>query len=94
VTDVREGSPAWQAGMAPGMKIMAVDGQAFSSDVLKYVSEQAEHSTTPTTFLVQADGWYRTVEVSYHGGPKYPHLVRLPGTTDMLAKIMAPQSAK
>jgi predicted metalloprotease with PDZ domain len=94
VIDVREGSPAWQAGMAPGMKVMAVDGQAYSSDVLKYVSEQAEHSTTPTTFLVQADGWYRTLDVNYHGGPKYPHLVRLTGTPDMLAKIMAPRSAK
>jgi len=94
VRDVREGSPAWQAGMAPGMKIMAVDGQAFSSDTLKYVLEQAEHSTTPTGFLVQDDGWYRTLDVSYHGGPQYPHLVRLPGTPDMLAKIMAPQSTK
>src|SRR6185437_6242573 len=94
VVDVREGSPAWQAGMAPGMKIVAVNGQAFSSDTLKYVLEQAEHSTTPTGFLVQDDGWYRTLDVSYHGGPQYPHLVRLPGTPDMLAKIMAPQSTK
>jgi predicted metalloprotease with PDZ domain len=94
VMDVREGSPAWAAGMAPGMKVMAVDGQAFSSDVLKYVSEQAEHSTTPTSFLVQDGGWYRTLQVNYHGGPKYPHLVRLPATTDLLAKIMAPHSAK
>ena len=94
VTDVREGSPAWAAGMAPGMKVMAVDGQAYSSDVLAYVLKQAEHSTTPTTFLVQQDGWYKTLDVDYHGGPKYPHLVRLPGTQDMLAKIMAPHAAQ
>ena len=94
VTDVREGSPAWAAGMAPGMKLIAVDGQAYSSDVLKYVEDQAEHSTTPTEFLVQADGWYRTLNVDYHGGQKYPHLVRLPGTTDMLAEIMAPHAAE
>jgi predicted metalloprotease with PDZ domain len=92
VTDVREGSPAWSAGMAPGMKIMAVDGQAYTDDVLKYVSEQAVHSTAPTAFLVQQDGWYRTLEVGYHGGPSYPHLVRLPGRTDMLAKITAPRA--
>ncbi len=94
VTDVREGSPAWAAGMAPGMKIVAVDGQAYSSDVLQYVLEQAEHSTGSTQFLVQDDGWYRTLAVDYHGGPKYPHLVRLPGTQDMLAKIMAPHAAQ
>jgi predicted metalloprotease with PDZ domain len=92
VTDVREGSPAWNAGMAPGMKITAVDGQAYDSDVLKYVSTQAEHSNGPTAFLVQEDDWYRTVNVDYHGGPKYPHLVRINGTPDMLAKIMAPRS--
>ncbi|MGH8201713.1 MAG: M61 family peptidase [Steroidobacteraceae bacterium] len=89
VTDVRERSPAWNAGMAPGMKIAAVDGQAYSDDVLKYVSTQAEHSSGSTAFLVQADGWYRTLDIDYHGGPKYPHLARIPGTTDMLAKIMA-----
>jgi len=89
VRDVREGSPAWDAGMAPGMTIAAVDGQAYTDDVLKYVSTQGEHSSGPTTFLVQQDDWYGTYQVNYHGGPKYPHLVRVPGTPDMLAQIMA-----
>lgn len=89
VTDVREGSPAWTAGLAPGMKIAALDGQAYSDDVLKYISTRAEHSTGATEFLVQQDSWYRTYQVTYHEGPKYPHLVRIPGKPDMLAKIMA-----
>ena len=92
VTDVREGSPAWTAGMAPGMKIAAVDGQAYSDDVLKYISTQAEHSDGPTDFLVQQDSWYHTYQVTYHGGPKYPHLERIAGKRDMLAKIMAPHA--
>lgn len=92
VTDVREGSPAWSAGMAPGMKITAVDGQAYSHDVLKYVLTQARHSNGPTAFLVQQDDWFRTLNVDYHGGPQYPHLVRISGTPDMLAKIMAPHA--
>ena len=50
VTDVREGSPAWKAGMAPGMKIAAIDGQAYDDDVLKYVLTQAAHSNGPTAF--------------------------------------------
>jgi predicted metalloprotease with PDZ domain len=92
VSDVREGSPAWKAGMAPGMKIAAVDGQEYTDDVLKYASSQAEHSNGPTAFLVREDGWFRTLNVDYHGGPKYPHLERIPGTPDMLAKIMAPHA--
>ncbi len=90
--DVREGSPAWQAGMAPGMKIESVDGQRYSPSVLKYVMGQAEHDHQPTSFIVAKDGWFRTLEVSYFGGARYPHLVRIPGTPNLLAKIMAPHA--
>jgi predicted metalloprotease with PDZ domain len=93
VTDVREGSPAWKAGMAPGMKIMAVDDQAYNARTLHSLDVQAEHSTAPTVFLAKQDGWYGTYSVSYHGGPRYPHLERIPGTPDMLARIMAPHHA-
>ncbi|MDE1887901.1 MAG: M61 family metallopeptidase [Gammaproteobacteria bacterium] len=92
VTSVREGSPAWQAGMAPGMQIQALDGQSYSRDTLNYVMKQAQHSATATAFLVKQDGWYKTLDVNYHDGPRYPHLVRIPGTTDMLAAIMAPHA--
>jgi predicted metalloprotease with PDZ domain len=92
LSDVREGSPAWNAGMAPGMKIEAVDGQTYSPAVLTYVMKQAQKSMKPTEFLVSQDGGFRTIEVSYSGGPRYPHLVRIPGTVDMLAKIMAPHA--
>ncbi len=101
VIRVRESSPAWQAGMAPGMKIQAVNGQAYSEDsqthpdkVLDWAMQQAQHSTAPTVFLVRQDGWFHTYNVSYHDGPRYPHLVRIPGTPDMLAKIMAPHAGK
>lgn len=92
VEQVREGSPAWTAGMAPGGTIEAVDGQAYQTKVLAYVMKQAESSKNPTVFLVKRDGWYKSFDVSYHGGPEYPHLVRIPGTPDMLAKIMAPHA--
>lgn len=92
IKDVRVGSPAWQAGMAPGMVIKAVDGQAYTPETLRYLTIQSEHSTDPTTFLVEQDGWYQTHQVSYHDGPRYPHLERIAGTTDMLAEIVAPHS--
>ena len=89
LSDVRQGSPAWQAGMAPGMKIEAVDGQAYSSPVLQYVMKQAQKTRQPTTFLVSQDGWFHTYSVSYFGGPRYPHLVRIKGRPNLLARIMA-----
>ena len=92
LTDVREWSPAWKAAMAPGMKIESVDGQRYTPAVLKYVMVQAEHTREPTTFIVSKDGWFHTIEVSYFGGARYPHLVRIPGTPNLLAKIMAPHA--
>ncbi len=92
LADVREGSPAWKAGMAPGMKIEAVDGQTFTPKVLNYVMVQAKRHAKPTKFVVSQDGWFHTIWVSYFGGPRYPHLVRIPGTVNMLAKIMAPHA--
>ena len=92
VRDVRESSPAWNAGMAPGMKIMAVDGQDFSPEVLEYALKSAQHSTAPIELLVDHSGWYSTQRIDYHGGPKYPHLVRVNAKPDMLEKIMAPHA--
>ncbi len=92
VGDVREGSPAWTAGLSPGMKVEGVDGQSYSPAVLKYVMKQAQKSKQPTKFLVSKDGWFHTIEVSYFGGPRYPHLERIKGKPDLLAKIMAPHA--
>ncbi|EQD46037.1 peptidase M61 domain protein, partial [mine drainage metagenome] len=92
VSDVREYSPAWKAGMAPGMVIKAVDGQAYSPNILAYAMKQAEHDTAATVFVVDNNGWYQHYAVAYHGGPRYPHLVRIPGVPNMLARIMAPHA--
>jgi len=92
VSDVRENSPAWRAGMAPGMKIETVDGEEYSPSVLEYRMEQAQKIRQPTKFVVSQDGWAETLEVSYFDGPRYPHLERIEGRPDLLAKIMAPHA--
>ena len=92
VDDVRENAPSWKAGLAPGMKILAVDGQTFSPDVLAYAMKNAQHSTEPMTFIADNAGQVATYRVDYHGGERYPHLVRIKGVPNMLAKIMAPHA--
>jgi predicted metalloprotease with PDZ domain len=92
IDDVREASPAWKAGLAPGMKIVAVDQRAFSADSLEAALEAARHSAAPIAVLVNDDDWYRTYAIGYHGGPRHPHLQRIPNTPDMLAKIVAPRA--
>ena len=92
VSDVRYGSPAWQAGFSIGMTIDGINGQHFSSHVLDYELRQAMHATAPMTVAVDKSGWLQTLSLDYHGGLRYPHLERIPGTTDMLSDIMRPHA--
>ncbi|HEV3092734.1 MAG TPA: hypothetical protein VGX91_14930 [Candidatus Cybelea sp.] len=92
IHDVREGSPAWRAGLAPGMKVLAVDNQAFSPDVLQYALRRAQHSTTGISLITTQSGWFQTLSLDYHDGLRYPHLERIDGTPDMLAAIAAPHA--
>ncbi|MEO9263485.1 MAG: M61 family peptidase, partial [Candidatus Baltobacteraceae bacterium] len=89
ISDVRSGSPAWKAGLSPGMEVSAIDGQAYSSEVLTFALKQGQAGSAPVELLTKHGDWFKTYQVIVRGGPKYPHLVRLPGAPDMLAKIMA-----
>ena len=90
--DVREDSPAWRAGLAPSMHVLAVDGQQFTPEVLDYAVKRAQHSSAPIALITTQTGWYQTLSLDYHDGIRFPHLERIQGTTDMLAAIAAPQA--
>ncbi|HET7569114.1 MAG TPA: hypothetical protein VFK96_00825 [Gammaproteobacteria bacterium] len=90
VTDVLWNGPAFKAGLIPGMRIAAVDGKAFSADMLEDVIERARDSKAPITLLVKNAGQYETLHVDYHGGLRYPHLERRKGAPDYIDRIIAP----
>ncbi len=92
VSDVRENSPAWKAGLAVGETIEAVNGQAFDPDVFAYALKRAQNGGPSIAMVVSQDGWFTTLTVEYHDGPRYPHLERIPNTTDMLGEIMKPHA--
>lgn len=92
VTDVREGSPAWNASLGIDTKIVAVNGRTYSSDLLYDVLEDAAHTHAPITLLAQHGDVYRTISIAYDGGPRYPHLVRIEGTSDRLSEVVRPRS--
>ncbi|HET9030931.1 MAG TPA: hypothetical protein VFN49_12230 [Candidatus Aquilonibacter sp.] len=92
VEDVRQNAAAWNAGLAPGMKIVAVDNREFTPDVWNSAIAQTSSSTRPITLLVAHGDNYDTLTLHYTGGTKVPHLVRIPGTTDMLADIVRPHA--
>jgi predicted metalloprotease with PDZ domain len=93
ISDVLIGSPAAQAGLAPGMRIVAVDGRTFSRDVFEQAILGAKGSITPIELLIENAGYYRTYQVDYHGGPRYPALERIPGRRDLLAEILRPRTS-
>jgi predicted metalloprotease with PDZ domain len=89
INDVRWDGPAFKAGVSTGARLVAVNGQDYSSDVLKEAITAAKNASTPIQLLVKYQGGFRTVAVDYHGGLQYPHLVRVEGTPDYLSEIGA-----
>jgi predicted metalloprotease with PDZ domain len=92
VKDVREGSAAWRAGLAPQMRVVAVDSQAFSPEVMQYALARAQRSSEPISLITSQTGWYRTLALDYHGGTRFPHLERIPGTADILDDVAKPRA--
>ena len=90
VRDVRVGSPADQAGLAPGAKLVAIDGLAWSADRLTDVVGSSAQRQGPIELLVQQGELFRTHRVDYHGGTRYPHLARTAGA-DLLTTMQAPR---
>ncbi|HJW07155.1 MAG TPA: peptidase M61 [Rhodanobacter sp.] len=89
INDVRWNGPAFRAGVSTGATLVAVNGEAYTRDVLKDAIAAAKGSKTPIQLLLKYQGTYKTVAVDYHDGPQYPHLVRVAGTPDYLGQIIA-----
>jgi predicted metalloprotease with PDZ domain len=85
-------SPAFKAGLAEDVKLVAVNGEAWSGDALKDAIKAAQGSKQPIELIVKAGERYRVVSIDYHDGLRYPHLVREEGTPALLDAILAPRS--
>jgi predicted metalloprotease with PDZ domain len=88
IVDTVEGMPAAKAGIGPGMKLVAVNGKRFSEDVLNDVLKAAKNGSDPIELLVENTEYYRIYKLAYHGGEKYPHLVRDESRPDVLTDII------
>ena len=104
ITDVRWGSPADKAKLAPGQKILAVDGHIFTfvmwptadadpmlgANPLHDALVTAKTNSEPIHLLIQSESWVRTFDIDYHDGERFPALVRVDGTKDYLDEITTP----
>ena len=92
IVDVLPGSPAYAAGLGPKMTILAVNGRAYSLEVLR--DAIAHPQDGKITMIVKSFNSVQSYQVQYAGGLRYPHLERIPGTHDYLSEILAPRSGR
>src|SRR5580693_7976797 len=90
IKDVRWNGPADKAKIAPGSKIIAVNGQVFSPDILRAAIQDAKGKSEPIRLIVQLDNFVSVADIDYHDGERYPALERVPGTPAYLDEITKP----
>jgi predicted metalloprotease with PDZ domain len=90
LVDVIVGSPAYQAGLGPGMKVIAVNERKWSPGRLHEAIKAAQGSNQPIELLVENAQFFKTYSVDYHSGEKNPHLERVSDQPDILGDILKP----
>ena len=88
IEDTIEGMDAARAGIGPGMKLVAVNGRRFTFDVFRDALHAGMNGSEPLQLLVENTDYFRTYSLAYHGGEKYPHLVRDDSKPDQLSDMI------
>ena len=88
VGDSLVGSPAFEAGISSGMKVIGVNGRVYTHDLLEDAIKAGKDSSQPITLLVVDDDYINTATINYHDGSRYPHLVRDDAKPDYLDELI------
>lgn len=72
-------SPAFRAGLKSGYSISAVNGKAYSPEVLKQAIADNEGQDGPIEIFAKNDDQYSNFLVDYSDGLRYPHLEKISG---------------
>ena len=94
IVDIAFDGPAGKAGVSPSAKLIAVNNRQFTETVLRESVQKAATDTKPLELLVKNGEYFQTFRVDYHGGERYPHLVRDGNTPDLLTQIISPRVKK
>jgi predicted metalloprotease with PDZ domain len=91
VVDVIPDKPADKAGVAPGMKVVAVNTRRFSTQVLRTALAATKKSDAGVQLLVENGDYFQTYALAYKGGEKYPRLERDESVkTDLIGATIKP----
>ena len=91
VLDVNPEMVAARAGLAPGMKLISINGRGWSAEAL-HDAVAATKGTAPLVFVVENGSFQETYNVEYRGGERYPHLERDASKPDLLSELIKPHA--
>jgi predicted metalloprotease with PDZ domain len=74
VRNVVWNSPAFQAGMTVGTRIVAVNGNEFSPEEFRNGLKSATDKNRPLSLIIKQEKRYRMITLDYSGGIRYPRL--------------------
>jgi predicted metalloprotease with PDZ domain len=94
IEDVLVGSPAYAAGLGPDMRVVAVNGRRSTDDLFREAIRQTKEQGSLLELIVENSGFFKTVKIDYHGGEKYPHLVRQGHARASLDDILKPMTVQ
>jgi predicted metalloprotease with PDZ domain len=67
-------SPAYKANLTESMELLAVNGTAYSSDVLKDAINASRGTKSPIELILKNGDRFLVAYIDYHDGLRYPHL--------------------
>jgi predicted metalloprotease with PDZ domain len=89
VLEVLWDSAAFKAKVTESTVILAINGAAYSADVLKDAIRSAKTTKLPIELIVKSGDRYRVLALDYHEGLRYPHLEREASAPARLDDILA-----
>ena len=92
--EVSWNSPAYRAGLAKDMQVVAVGGTAYTAERLKRAITAARTDGQPLELLVRQGERFSTLRIDYRDGLRYPHLERIAGTQDRLMQLLSPKQSR
>ncbi|MEO6153874.1 MAG: peptidase M61 [Croceibacterium sp.] len=92
VTSVQWDGPAFAAGLVNGAQVVAVNGRAYSHDVMRAAISAAKDRQTIIALLVKRGDAVATVPIAYHGGLRYPWIEPAGAGEQPLDRLLAPRT--
>jgi predicted metalloprotease with PDZ domain len=88
VEDVIPDSAAARAGLAPRMKILAVNERRYNREEMLDAIREAAKNHRAMDLLIENSDFVKSHSINYFDCVKYPHLERVEGQPDILTEII------